>query len=790
VLQVDQPFSPLLTERLSQHFGDRLKLLPHERLLYGYDATGISAVPDAVVRISSLEDVQLVVDAARDAGVPIVARGAGSGLSAGSVPEAGGIVLTFEAMRDILSIDVERYRVTVEPGVVNRVLDETLASTGLFYPPDPASHRVSTLGGNIAENSGGPRAVKYGVTGHHVSRLTVVDGWGEAGELTAGELQPSLDLVSLVVGSEGTLALVLGAELKLERRPDYVVTLLLSFGEMAEATAFVSAVIARGIVPATLEFLDRPTVDAIEAWGVAHYPEAAEAILLLDLDGSTERVRSESALVEALAREMCALDVAIADQADEREALWRGRRGSYAAVGRYGKRILTQDVTVPRERLTDMLVEIGRIAETYGLMIATVGHAGDGNLHPDFPYDPDDAEMSRRVHDANMEILRACVARGGSITGEHGIGSDKLHQLPLMYNPVELGLMADVKRALDPAGIFNPGKAVPMEDRRPATGSGRPCPEPTTGEEVQAAILHARASRSPLHIDLHRLTGITPDLGNLTVEVGAGERWEALETVLGETPFSLPVTPLREATIARAVLLNDYGPEHLGFGTLRQSLLAASYVTGAGEIVHMGRGVVKNVAGYDLFRLLLGSRGQLGVPLSFIFRLVPRREHRWAKRPWSPGTKLPRPQALVVLRDDEGLTAYAEFVDSIPKGWNETAPIKERVAELRTALHEENDILDLAMDGRMLTTTVPPRVLAVLPSAARLIARCERGEARRLTQLASRDGTLPVRSLWGRRREPLHRLGPLEARWERSLRVVFDPDAILSDWLTGGETAG
>lgn len=781
-------------ERLRSHFGSRLKLLPHQRVLYGYDATGVSAVPDAVVAVGSVDDARFAVDVAITEHIPLVARGAGSGLSAGSVPEAGGIVLSFERMRRIGPVDTRRRRVWVEPGAVNRTLDSVLASTGLFYPPDPASHRVSTLGGNIAENSGGPRAVKYGVTGHHVAKLRVVDGQGFLGILEAGEVQPSCDLVSLVVGSEGTLALVLGAELKLERRPDYVVTMLVSFAEIEQATAYVSAVIARGIVPTTLEFMDRPTIAAIEAWGVAHYPAEAAAVLLIDLDGSRTRVHAESESLGQLAREMSALDVSIATEDADREALWLGRRGAYAAVGQYGKRILTQDITVPREVLTDMLIAIGQIAETYGLMIATVGHAGDGNLHPDFPYDPGDPEMSKRVHDANIDILRACVARGGSITGEHGIGSDKLQQLPLMYSPVELGLMADVRRALDPHGILNPGKAVPLAPRQAVNLSSPPPALPRTAEYVQAAILEARGTRLPVQLDLGAFSDVTTDLGNLTVEVGAGTPWTRLEEILADTAFTVPVTPIRENTVCRAVLMNDYGPTHVGFGTFRQTLLAATYVTGAGELVHMGRGVMKNVAGYDLVRLLIGSRGRLGVPLSFRFRLVPRQPRSWVRRPWAPDGDVPwldqpRPTALVLLPGPEGFMAYAQFSDHVPPCWMEADAIEDQFSLVRRTMESVEDGFDLSAAPGLLLPLVRQleHPVLLLPAAARVIARCDRATAEYLTAAIGRSGQTGMRSLWGPQREPLHELDPLTARWDHSLARVFDPDAILSLWLHGHE---
>ncbi|HEX6506556.1 MAG TPA: FAD-linked oxidase C-terminal domain-containing protein, partial [Chloroflexota bacterium] len=369
--------------RLHDRFGERLSIQPHVRRLYGYDATGFFGLPDAVLYAESVQDLHDAVLLAQRLRSPLVGRGSGTGLSGGSVPEHGGIVVSFERMRNVLSIDETHFRMWVEAGAVNRALESELEPVGLFYPPDPASHRIATIGGNLAENSGGPRAVKYGVSGHHVIQLQVVDAAARMGILACGEFQPSLDLASLVIGSEGTLALIASAQLSLDRRPERVVTHLLSFSAMATATRFVSALIASGTVPSTLEFLDRNTIRAIEEWGVATYPAGSDAILLLDLDSNRCDIDHESGAIVNLAQAMGALEVVVAADEAEREAVWLGRRGSYAAIARHSGRVFIQDITVPRSRLTEMLLEVERIAGKYDLHASTVGHAGDGNLHPD-----------------------------------------------------------------------------------------------------------------------------------------------------------------------------------------------------------------------------------------------------------------------------------------------------------------------------------------------------------------------------------------------------------------------
>jgi glycolate oxidase len=454
-------------DTLERRFGSRLRLSQQERRLYGYDATGVQGLPDAVIYPDDVQDVLFLVQEARRHGLVLVARGSGTGLSGGSIAREGSLVLSFERMRRLIYVDPVLRHALVEAGHVNGKLDPELAPYGLFYPPDPASYGVSTIGGNVAENAGGPHAVKYGVTGNHVVAVRLVDAFGRVGTLSSGTVQGGSDLVSLVVGSEGTLGLLLTAEIALTPQPEAVATQLVSFRDMREATDFVSAVVAEGIVPSTLEFLDRAHVEAIEAWGVAHYPEGAGAVLLIEHDGLTEDVKTSAARTEEVSRQRGAIACQTTRDEAEREGLWLGRRGAYAVIARYGRRLLTQDVTVPRQALTDMLGAVERIAAAYSLRAATVGHAGDGNLHPIFPYDPADAEMTRKVHAASDEVMQACVALDGSISGEHGIGEEKLHQMVIMYPETELGLMAAVRAAFDPEGILNPGKAIPPGRRRP-----------------------------------------------------------------------------------------------------------------------------------------------------------------------------------------------------------------------------------------------------------------------------------------------------------------------------------
>jgi glycolate oxidase subunit GlcD len=785
------PFVGSLVER----FGAAVLREEHVRRLYGYDATGMQGLPDAVVQPRNEEDVLFLVREARAHHAALVARGSGTGLSGGAVAQPGSASVSFERMRQFLSVDPERRRAWVEAGHVNGLLDPKLAVHGLFFPPDPASHRVSTIGGNIAENAGGPHAVKYGVTGMHVVGLRVVDARGRAGTLAAGAIQPGPDLVSLVVGSEGTLALVLSAELSLEPRPEAVATSLVAFRDMVQATDFVSAIIAQGMVPATLEFLDRAHIEAIQAWGVARYPDGAGAVLVIEFDGQAADVARDVAQTEALAAERGVLDCKTTRDAQEREALWLGRRGAYAVIGRFGRRRLTQDVTVPRQRLTEMFSAIERIAQEHGLMVATVGHAGDGNLHPSFPYDPADAETTRRVHEASEAVMRACVAMDGSISGEHGVGLEKLHQMSAMFGPAELGLMAAVRRAFDPDRILNPGKAVPEADRLPASGEGAEICAPASADEVHLAVLHARASQSPLTLTLEQLRGIDVTPENLTCTIGAGEPIGAIVAAMRERRLEFPLQPLRAESVAEAVLANDYGPGHVRLGTARNHLVAATYVTGAGEIVRMGRPVVKNVAGYDLFRLLIGSRGRLGVPVSFTFRLVPRRETAWW-RSWAcdaddvlacvPSSA----EAVFALPGADGFSVYAQLPQAL-QGWSEAPEAPELLHAAEEECRARADLLDLACAPRAIGQAIaamgrPPALL--LPVAARLLAPLDRDRAEAATRAAAGEEGASVRALYGAQGEPIHRISPIEEAWHAQLESVFDPEGVLHSWFGRGRS--
>ena len=771
-----------LIDDLRRRFGARCLTARAAVRLYGYDAMGTAfGVPAAVVQPVSADEIAQAVAICRRHGAVLVARGAGTGLSGGSVPPAGAVVLSLERLEEVGEPDVPHRRVRAQAGVVNGSLEQRLAPGGLFYPPDPASFRVSTIGGNVAENAGGPHAVKYGVTGHRVLALELVDALGRQGRLDAGPWQSGPDLAALVTGSEGTLAVVHAATLALAETPAATATLLLSFRSIEHASLAVSEIVAHGLLPATLEFLDRATVAAVEAWGVARYPEGSGAVLLVEFDGADEEVARGAARAQEIARSAGAIAAQLARSADERDALWLGRRGAYAAVARYGRRVLTQDVTVPRDRLAEMLRAVEEISARHGLHALTVGHAGDGNLHPDFAYDPDDPEESRRVHEANREVLAACVALGGSITGEHGIGTEKLGQLAQMLSPAELGLSWAVRRALNPEGLLNPGKAVPEAARAvPAPPPAAPPAGPLRGAaDALAAVAWARRDGRPLRADLSALDSVEVRSANMTARVGPGARIEDLDRALAGTALGFACRPLLASTFGELLATNDYGPEEVSQGTLRRHLLAVEYVTGCGEHVLFGRETVKNVAGYDLGRLLIGSAGRLGVPISLALRLLPRSEAPWWVRrgPLFAAGDERGALSLFAAPDGNGFLVYRQSQEA-PEGFR---PAPDAPAVLAGAIGQARgaeDLLDIAVawDGApQVLSSLGGAPLLVLPSAGRILARVGADVARSIA--AAVRG--PCRARYGGEELPL-RQDALAAAWQERLCAVFDPDGVLA----------
>ena len=435
-----------------------------DRMLYEYDGAVDTATPDAVVLPNDTQDVAKLARFCHEHGVPIVARGAGTGLSGGAIPVEGGVVVSFARMARILEIDVANRRAVVQPGLINLHLSTAVAPHGLYFVPDPSSQKACTLGGNVAENSGGPHTLAYGVTTNHVTGLEVVLSDGTVVRLGGkAEDNEGYDLIGALVGSEGTLGLVTEITVKLTPLPEDKRTIMAAFPSMDQASESVSAIIAAGIVPAAIELMDKLATEAVEAAVHAGYPLDAEGILLLEVDGLRDGLDDAAERIEAICREHGATTLRRAASALERENLWAGRKGAFAAMGRLAPAYYVQDGVIPRTRLPEVLRTVHDVSVRHGLRIANVFHAGDGNLHPLVLFShPSELE---RVKDAGLEILAACIAAGGSLTGEHGVGMEKNCYMPLQFSAPDLAAMRKVKDSFDPSGLANPGKIFPTPGR-------------------------------------------------------------------------------------------------------------------------------------------------------------------------------------------------------------------------------------------------------------------------------------------------------------------------------------
>jgi glycolate oxidase subunit GlcD len=413
-------------------------------------------------------------------GLAFVPRGAGTGLSGGALAD-NIIVIGLHRLKEIVSLDIENRRATVEPGVVNLRLNKHIAAHGLLYAPDPSSEAACTIGGNVAENAGGPHCLKYGVTLNHVLAMTVVLPSGDVVELGSrfGE-HDGYDLRGAFIGSEGCFGLALDITVKLTQRPQTVRTLLADFMSVDEAARVTSAIIASGIVPAALEFMDGPTIRVVEASiYAAGYPKDAEAVLLIELDGLEAGVSADLDVVRRVCIEGGARDVKVARDDAERLKLWQGRKKAFGAMGRLASHLIVQDAVIPRTRLSEILATIHAISEKYGVLVCNVFHAGDGNLHPNIAYSADDPDESARVHKAMTEIMNACIDAGGSITGEHGVGLDKMGYMESIFSEDSLNAMCQLRGVFDPDHRANPGKVVPIHACKEwnAVASARGAPE-------------------------------------------------------------------------------------------------------------------------------------------------------------------------------------------------------------------------------------------------------------------------------------------------------------------------
>lgn len=459
----DSPERRALVAELQRIVGDESVLIEDaDVIVYEQDGSILQAMPEIVVLPANTAQVCDVVAAARRAGAPIVPRGSGTGLAGGAVPAEGGVVVSLARLNRILGIDLRNRTAELEPGVINLDVSKGVAKDGYFYAPDPSSQAACSIGGNLANNSGGPHTLAYGVTTNHALGVEVVVHDGSVAWL-GGVVPdvPGYDLCGVFIGSEGTLGIVTRAVVRLMRSRERVRTLLAIFDRMDDATQAVVDITAAGIVPAALEMMDKVTIDAIERGAPVGYPRDAEAVLLVEVEGVAEYTDRALRMVEEICARAGARQVRVAQSEQERQSLWKGRKGAFGALGTLAPNYYVMDGVVPRSKLPETMRAVAEISGRFGVQIANVFHAGDGNLHPNILFDMRTPGALERVIEAGAAILRVCVDAGGSLTGEHGIGLEKREYMGWLFSEHDLDAMARVRAAFDPAMSFNPAKIFP-----------------------------------------------------------------------------------------------------------------------------------------------------------------------------------------------------------------------------------------------------------------------------------------------------------------------------------------
>lgn len=468
--------SSILEADLAAIVGER-QVVTRATALLAYESDALPGYrhrPSLAVFPGTRDEVVAVMRRLAAEGLPFVARGAGTGLSGGALAD-GVVLLGLQRLKRIIRIDAEARTATVEPGVVNAILSREVAALGLHYAPDPSSQSACTLGGNLAENAGGPHCLKYGVTLNHVLRATVALPEGEVVELDRGDAG-GYDLLGAFVGSEGCFGVALELTVKLTPNPEGIITMLADFASVRAAAEATSRIIATGILPAALELMDQATIRAVEeSIYAAGYPSDAAAVLLIEVDGALAGLDADADAVAALCAASGARTVKRAADPSARAKLWQGRKKAFGAMGRVAPHLVVQDAVVPRTMLADLLEDIAAIGVKHGVRVCNVFHAGDGNLHPNVPYDAANADEAARVHAAMSEIMACCIAAGGSITGEHGVGVDKLPYMEQLFTPDTLDAMCTLRESFDAKQRANPGKVVPIRSCREwqATPAGR-----------------------------------------------------------------------------------------------------------------------------------------------------------------------------------------------------------------------------------------------------------------------------------------------------------------------------
>ena len=625
-----------------------------EILMYSYDSGMARARPEVVINFTSADQVAPAVKVLYGAGIPFLPRLAGTNLSGGTIPLKGGAILNLSRLKKIRQIDTGTRLALVEPGVVNLELQKALEPFGFFYAPDPSSQKVSTIGGNIGENAGGPLCLKYGVTSDNVEKLEVVTPEGEVKLWSYRDRGP--DLMSVMIGSEGTLGIVIRAWLKILPLPSQLRTASAAFPSLESAMDAVTRIISAGILPRALEAMDKVSMDA--ALGKANaFPEGTEAVLIIELDGSDKAaIDTELETVRGIcAANACATFRVAGDEA-ERTLLWAARKGAYPAMARLAPDVLVEDGVVPRPLLPEALKETRAIISRYKLTAGLLFHAGDGNLHPNIIFDRRDIQEVKRVKKAGYEILKSCINLGGTISGEHGIGVEKRVAMNWLYGREELDFFQGIKRAFDPAGLANPDKILPVATELAAGEPGSKAFGSAAAGREASSVFSGRSALSPsargildelrLRSSAGTLTAVTGlgtrlkperihkikgaenarplklrqlsgraeiDRGNLTARAEAGLSFEDLGRQLREAGLYIELPQLKGSVggLIAAKICPD----------LRGHLLGLEVALADGTLLELGGKTVKNVAGYDAIRLFCGSLGAYGVILAATFAL-------------------------------------------------------------------------------------------------------------------------------------------------------------------------
>ena len=641
-------------------------IYPPERILSGpaqvapYESDALTAFrerPLAVVLAESQEEVIETVRLCHRENLPFVARGSGTSLSGGSLPIREGIIIGLNRLNRVLELDPAERCAVVEPGVINLDLSALGAPHGLYYAPDPSSQSICTIGGNVAFNSGGAHCLRHGMTSNHVLGLKAVLPDGEVVELGSKSLEGvGPDLTGFFVGSEGLFGIALEITVRLIPKPESYKTILAAYNSLEAAGDAVAQVVATGLLPGAMEIMDHLAIEAAEAAVHAGYPLAATALLIVELEGEAAEVEAEFQLLEPVIQASGAFEIRVARDEGERLRIWKGRKSAFSAVGRLSPDYIVQDGVVPRKQLGSSLAEIEMLGRKHGVRVANVFHAGDGNLHPLILFDGTEAGALEKAEELAGDILQMCIRRGGSITGEHGVGMEKREYLAHMFAPTDMEVMKRLRRSIDPLEIANRRKMFPDENGhgqvtppmivRSGDGAGTTL-RPGSFREVQQAVAdHARVrprgggtkpalSQAPdgvASLDLTGLSGIVeyePEEYTFTALAGTpvAEVRERLAQEGQYLPFD-PVLVRAGATLGGTVAAGTGGSGRYRYGGIRDFLLGIRFVSGRAELVRGGSRVVKNAAGFDLPKLMVGSLGRLGVLVEMTFKVFPLAQ-RW-----------------------------------------------------------------------------------------------------------------------------------------------------------------